>query len=648
MVESSKSASNSLRAIDLVLSCTICQKPLSTILAEDEGNYGLNGSKVTKLWLTECAHLTCATHLEGGGVPFHSNQQAPRAPCPLCTIEKDDSSKKALFYIHGASKGEYDDNIPEPYFQTPPYESVSGDTAFEAMRFQYVSLIRYAFKLYEKNLQSANALKQWECKKAEIVGGLSTVAPLRDELFQAGRRLSTLNQDVSSIEDVLNRVGLSLFHDQDNQSDQEAGKDPEITPDRSIVRRDSSNVGSRLARGSAADLDSLNNDPRNLGGPNSSTRSDSKKQSASSAKRQRESQEDEPEQQMHHLVESKRGPSRDLMPPPPVPRQQPAVHTVRGSASNLNEILGSTQQAITSQSPRLYGTPTRRMSESQLLRQPYAAPDHLPATPTHTAPTHNSIAAMSPHHVWPQNLNQARNGREIQLYTPAAPPLHQANTQRSPSFNQYRLHNPIDPEREEPNRLTISRRFGPPNGLGLSNNVRSSVSQPILSPAGNASIHRQAFGQQSVASPYFQPRGLPNSASRPLSRPSNPSPVSYASSYALDNSSLRSDAAPAHSLNRRYGNAMLNNPRSASSGESGRQGSFSSRTETLVDPVARDFVHHDDNTPSVIQHILGDFERGGLDTVRVQGYAAPRSDQLRARVSTAHPSFSSLRRRAHR
>lgn len=59
---------------DLVLSCTICQETLSTIYAHDDQNNGLrnNGrdphkSKITKLWLTECAHLTCGKHLPGGG-----------------------------------------------------------------------------------------------------------------------------------------------------------------------------------------------------------------------------------------------------------------------------------------------------------------------------------------------------------------------------------------------------------------------------------------------------------------------------------------------------------------------------------------------------------------------------------------------------
>lgn len=57
-----------------------------------------------------------------GGVPFYSDQQTPRAPCPLCTADSNDPSNKDLFFINGSSEGEYDENIPESYFQTPPID----------------------------------------------------------------------------------------------------------------------------------------------------------------------------------------------------------------------------------------------------------------------------------------------------------------------------------------------------------------------------------------------------------------------------------------------------------------------------------------------------------------------------------------------
>jgi hypothetical protein len=145
-------ATSLLSATDIVLSCSICQAPLSSIYNDDDQNNGLRkgdgpyNGRVTKLWLTECTHLTCAKHLEGGGrtgfiistsidelirrhpgLPFHSDQQPPRAPCPLCIAEKNDCSNKDLFYIDGIAEGEYDSNIPDAYFQTPPVSLGGGD-----------------------------------------------------------------------------------------------------------------------------------------------------------------------------------------------------------------------------------------------------------------------------------------------------------------------------------------------------------------------------------------------------------------------------------------------------------------------------------------------------------------------------------------
>jgi len=159
MTDLQKSVNVSVSATDIVLSCTICQETLASIYAEDDENRGLrktndpDNGRITKLWLTECAHLTCGKHLQGGGisgvaarvsvgmlmkmlagVPFHSGHQIPHAPCPLCTIEKNDRSEKSLFFINGTSKGEYDSNIPDAYFETPPVRFIDGDASFEALR----------------------------------------------------------------------------------------------------------------------------------------------------------------------------------------------------------------------------------------------------------------------------------------------------------------------------------------------------------------------------------------------------------------------------------------------------------------------------------------------------------------------------------
>ena len=137
------------------------------------------------------------------GIPFHPDQQTPSAPCPLCVTEQNDHTKKALFYINGTTKGEYDSSIPDSYFQTPPVALGGTIPGFDAMlvgilypmlsnfdysliasQFQYLSLIRFGFKIHGIALRSSIALRRWEERKSEIVRSLSHVAPLRKFVLQ--------------------------------------------------------------------------------------------------------------------------------------------------------------------------------------------------------------------------------------------------------------------------------------------------------------------------------------------------------------------------------------------------------------------------------------------------------------------------------
>jgi hypothetical protein len=58
---------------DIVFSCEICHATISEIYASPESNRGIHGGSreeqgiVTKLWITDCAHVTCTKHLVGGG-----------------------------------------------------------------------------------------------------------------------------------------------------------------------------------------------------------------------------------------------------------------------------------------------------------------------------------------------------------------------------------------------------------------------------------------------------------------------------------------------------------------------------------------------------------------------------------------------------
>lgn len=58
---------------DIIFSCSICHATVSDIYKNPESNKGLSDGRgpderdVTKFFLTECAHLTCGKHLQGGG-----------------------------------------------------------------------------------------------------------------------------------------------------------------------------------------------------------------------------------------------------------------------------------------------------------------------------------------------------------------------------------------------------------------------------------------------------------------------------------------------------------------------------------------------------------------------------------------------------
>lgn len=65
-----------LTPLDIIISCSVCQRSISDIYASPEQidglrqGPGLGNGKITRLWLTECGHFTCTKHLTGGGKKF--------------------------------------------------------------------------------------------------------------------------------------------------------------------------------------------------------------------------------------------------------------------------------------------------------------------------------------------------------------------------------------------------------------------------------------------------------------------------------------------------------------------------------------------------------------------------------------------------
>ncbi|KAF1810287.1 hypothetical protein P152DRAFT_107272 [Eremomyces bilateralis CBS 781.70] len=147
--------------LELIFSCSICNKTLTEVYeaidAQRDGSVNPAYDIATKLWFTECAHITCSEHLEGGGAPFHRDGEAPVAPCPFCSAHRNDSTGKKLFGVKGARDGQYDKRIPKVFFQLPPVKLPNDDTEMHALNFHYGALIRFGSSALTslKDLQSS-------------------------------------------------------------------------------------------------------------------------------------------------------------------------------------------------------------------------------------------------------------------------------------------------------------------------------------------------------------------------------------------------------------------------------------------------------------------------------------------------------------
>ena len=70
---SPKSGDTGIPLEEIVFSCGVCQATVSELYASKDSNLGFHSGSgnddgvVTKLWIADCSHITCAKHLEGGG-----------------------------------------------------------------------------------------------------------------------------------------------------------------------------------------------------------------------------------------------------------------------------------------------------------------------------------------------------------------------------------------------------------------------------------------------------------------------------------------------------------------------------------------------------------------------------------------------------
>ena len=455
----------------------------------------------------------------------------------------------------------------------------------------------------------------------------------------------SLDQDVSSIEAVLNRVGLSLFEPRDREPVQERKKRSGVatTPSRPL------DLGSRLAQGSAADLDVLSRDYRPSRDPHNGTSQESMKQDGYSAKRKRVSSPSDHEQQVHCILGNQKPHSRDLMPPPPVPHRQPFIQRARVHDPDLDEILDQTRRTAASQNSSPHSEHRGNDHRSNLTHQfnDPAAASHPPLVPTQTAANkpyvpvgqspHTSSAAEPPRQSgWPLYSPQRyeREHRDpLSLHQVATTPRH-SDQRHYQGLSQNNLQNPVDLFIEDRARLSNHRRIGTTGGLGLSSNARSSSSsstrQPSQSPA-NASAHRQRLGEAPSASPHFPPRALPGSTSR--SRFANRTMVGSPPS-----------ASP-YICNRNHGEIQA--PHFPSPRTVIQQPFLAGGTTRLPSSIGPQAPYPNGNSSAVRDG--GDrLSRSRADAAGLQFSATRQPNQLRGRVPTTDLQALALRRRANR
>ncbi|KAL6158736.1 hypothetical protein ACJQWK_03703 [Exserohilum turcicum] len=161
--------------LNFIYACSLCGASFADVYeGHNETVRGLSDGinpkqrLVTRLFLSNCCHVFCSSHLEGGGPPFHSEKERPKAPCPVCIKEKGDSAPQFLYSIRGFNKNEYDPLIPPAWFTAPPIRLDGSGKDMDALRFQYIALIRYCQNTYATRKPLQQALQESEKKLADI------------------------------------------------------------------------------------------------------------------------------------------------------------------------------------------------------------------------------------------------------------------------------------------------------------------------------------------------------------------------------------------------------------------------------------------------------------------------------------------------
>lgn len=193
---------------------------------------------------------------------------------------------------------------------------------------------------------------------------------LFSELLSAGRRLTALGEDVSSIETTLKLSGVSLIEGLQPQQQMDMGSHHHRMDLKPAEQKSSPlDAGSRLARGSAADLDGLNQDAGIFKSRSGITQQNLMSQDGFSSKRKRVDSRSDTEHQIENALRGggfEECRSRDQMPPPPIPMQQPSVCMASVQATDMHGLNSQHDHVNANHFQRGPVTPQRHFSQGGL------------------------------------------------------------------------------------------------------------------------------------------------------------------------------------------------------------------------------------------------------------------------------------------
>lgn len=319
---------------------------------------------------------------------------------------------------------------------------------------------------------------------------------LFSELLSAGRRLMALGEDVSSIETALQLAGVSLTeglhpHQHVDARSQYHKKGLKLMGQLSSPL----DGGSRLARGSAADLDSLNQGAGTFKGHSDIPQQHSTRRDDSSSKRKRLDSSGDTEHLTEYAFDGgtfEKCRSRDQMPPPPIPIQQPFIYRARIPSSDLHALNPQHNQVNGTNFQRTPITPQRHPYEDGLSRLTLTPGSSMePSNSTFTwARTNNEHFRADLHQIPPR----ARTGTAGPVYVRGGwqPAPGFSHTERSEHCSSPSLS--LHSSAQQPVRRSMMYHQGSlmfPMELGGRMIDPNSRSYQSLSRGGSSSYHRR-------------------------------------------------------------------------------------------------------------------------------------------------------------